>query len=75
MKKTYEILGITKNATKSEIKYAFREHVKENHPDQGGKKSELKKIIAARDKMLLNKQNKSETKERFSVIKYLKDYL
>jgi len=75
MKKPYEILGIKKNATKSEIKYAFRKSVKENHPDQGGDKSELKKIIDARDKMLRNKQNESETKEGFSVIKYLQDYL
>ena len=39
MKKNfYEELGIKKNATKSEIKSAYRSLAKKHHPDQGGDK-------------------------------------
>ena len=37
-KNLYEELGLTKNATKSEIKSAYRYLVKQHHPDTGGEK-------------------------------------
>jgi curved DNA-binding protein CbpA len=35
-KSLYEILGIKKNASKDDIKKAYRSKVKETHPDKGG---------------------------------------
>ncbi len=43
----YTILGITKNATTSEIKKAFYTQSKIHHPDKGGDESEFKKINEA----------------------------
>jgi len=37
-KNLYEELGLTKNATKSEIKSSYRSLVKKHHPDAGGDK-------------------------------------
>jgi len=37
-KNLYEELGLNKNATRSEIKSAYRSLVKQHHPDAGGKK-------------------------------------
>ena len=37
-KNLYEELGLKKNATRSEIKSAYRSLVKQHHPDAGGKK-------------------------------------
>ena len=36
-KNLYEELGLKKNATRSEIKSAYRSLVKQHHPDAGGK--------------------------------------
>ena len=37
-KNLYDELGLTKNATKSEIKSSYRSLVKQHHPDAGGEK-------------------------------------
>jgi len=40
-KNLYEELGLTKNATRSEIKSSYRSLVKQHHPDTGGKKNDF----------------------------------
>ena len=48
MKKDYyEILGITRNASKDDIKKAFRKLAHKHHPDKGGKESEFKELNEA----------------------------
>ena len=37
-KNLYDELGLTKNATRSEIKTSYRSLVKQHHPDKGGEK-------------------------------------
>lgn len=43
----YDILGVSKNATKAEIKKAFRAKAKKHHPDKGGDETVFKKINEA----------------------------
>lgn len=43
----YETLGVKKEATKSEIKKAFRELANKHHPDKGGDAEKFKKINEA----------------------------
>jgi len=43
----YDILGVNKEASKDEIKKAFREKSKLTHPDKGGNEEEFKKINEA----------------------------
>ncbi len=43
----YDILGVSKNASKGEIKKAFRAKAKKHHPDKGGDEAEFKKINEA----------------------------
>lgn len=43
----YSILGIAKNATPDQIKKAYREKVKEHHPDKGGDAEHFKRINEA----------------------------
>lgn len=43
----YDILGVSKNATKTEIKKAFRSKAKKHHPDKGGNEAVFKKINEA----------------------------
>ena len=43
----YDVLGVTKKATQSEIKKAFRKLALKKHPDKGGDVEEFKKIQAA----------------------------
>lgn len=43
----YSILGISKNATKTDIKKAFRDLSKKHHPDKGGEEKTFQKISAA----------------------------
>jgi DnaJ family protein A protein 2 len=47
MKDYYKILGLSKNASKEEIKLAFRKLAMENHPDKGGKKEKFQEIQEA----------------------------
>lgn len=43
----YEILGISKDASKEEIKKTFRKLAMENHPDKGGSKEKFQEIQEA----------------------------
>jgi curved DNA-binding protein CbpA len=69
MKKSlYDKLGVEKNASKEEIKNAYRKKAKENHPDAGGNKeamSELAEIysILSNDKKRAKYDATGETKE------------
>jgi molecular chaperone DnaJ len=47
MKNYYEALGLSKNATASEIKNAFKKMAKEYHPDLGGDSEKFKSINEA----------------------------
>ena len=47
MKDYYSILGITKNATESEIKTAYRKLAKKHHPDRGGNTTKFQEIQEA----------------------------
>lgn len=43
----WEILGVDRNATDEEIRAAYRQRVKETHPDAGGSEEEFLKVQAA----------------------------
>ncbi|EAS06522.3 DnaJ carboxy-terminal domain protein (macronuclear) [Tetrahymena thermophila SB210] len=45
--KLYEVLGVPKEATQSEIKKAFMKAAKEHHPDKGGDAEKFKEYQAA----------------------------
>lgn len=47
MKNYYEILGVNKEASKKEIKKAYKELAKEHHPDTGGDADKFKEINEA----------------------------
>lgn len=48
----HEVLGVTENATRSEIEYAYRRLAQQAHPDVGGSHEAMTKVNAARDAML-----------------------
>ena len=56
----YEVLGISKNATASEIKKAYRKKAVQNHPDKnpGDKESEERFKKAAEAYEILSSQDK-----------------
>jgi len=43
----FKILGVSPNATKEEVKKAFRKKAAECHPDRGGSNEEMIKVNAA----------------------------
>lgn len=43
----FKILGVSPNATKEEVKKAYRKKAKEAHPDSGGSHEEMTKVNAA----------------------------
>jgi len=48
----HEILGVAPDASNAVVKGAYRELLKERHPDHGGSQSEFQKLRAAKDAML-----------------------
>jgi len=62
-KNFYEELGLTKNATKNEIKSSYRSLVKQHHPDAGGKKERFLAIQNAWE--TLNDPTKKEQYDKF----------
>lgn len=66
----YEILGVRDEATKTEIRDAFRKLVLEHHSDRGGNDEQFKKIKQAFDDLKLGKKfpdspEEKTTKSRF----------
>ncbi len=59
MKNYYEILGVSKNASKDEIKKAFRKLAHKHHPDKGGNEAEFKEINEAYQ-VLSNEQKRAQ---------------
>jgi len=60
----YEILGIRDEATKTEIRGAFRKLVLEHHSDRGGDDEEFKKIKRAFDDLKLGKKFPDSLEEK-----------
>jgi hypothetical protein len=48
----HEILGVKRNATKEEIKTAYRQKSKEHHPDLGGNEKTFRKVNEAYNKLI-----------------------
>ncbi|MEK7536077.1 MAG: molecular chaperone DnaJ [Patescibacteria group bacterium] len=55
----YKVLGIEKNASKEDIKKAFRKLAGEHHPDRGGNESKFKEVNEAYQ-VLSNDQKRAE---------------
>ncbi|NVM04690.1 MAG: DnaJ domain-containing protein [Candidatus Helarchaeota archaeon] len=70
VKDYYKLLGINKNASKEEIKRAFRKMARKYHPDvnPGDKKSEDKFKEVNEAYMLLTDDKKREMYDRFGVV-------
>ena len=60
----YEILGVRDEATKIEIRDAFRKLVLEHHSDRGGDDEEFKKIKQAFDDLKLGKKFPDSPEEK-----------
>ena len=52
----YEVLGINKDATESEIKKAYHKLAIKNHPDKGGDPEQFKKVAEAYEILTKRKQ-------------------
>lgn len=48
----HAVLGVDRDASRSEIIEAFRERVQETHPDKGGDEETHKRVLEAREAML-----------------------
>ena len=59
----YKILGVNKNASKEEIKRAFRELAQKHHPDKGGDEKRFKEINEAYQ--MLSDDNKRQQYDQF----------
>ena len=51
-KPPHEVLGVDPDASREEVVAAFRERVKETHPDQGGSQTAHRRVLDAREAML-----------------------
>ena len=61
--KYYKILGVDKNASKDEIKKAYRNLVRTKHPDKGGSEEEFQNIQLAYD--TLSDENKRKVYDEY----------
>lgn len=52
MTNPYSLLGVSSNATEEEVHEAYREKVKEVHPDLGGSTEEFKKVRGAYESII-----------------------
>jgi len=59
----YDVLGLDKKATQTEVKKAYRTKALKHHPDKGGDEKEFKKISHAYD--VLNDPEKRRKYDRF----------
>jgi DnaJ-class molecular chaperone len=59
----YKILGVNKNASKDEIKRAYRELAQKYHPDKGGEEKKFKEINEAYQ--ILSDDNKRRQYDQF----------
>jgi molecular chaperone DnaJ len=60
----YGVLGVDENATQEDIKKAYRNLAKENHPDKGGDEEKFKKITEAYDTIGdVNKRNQYDNQK------------
>lgn len=50
----HEVLGVTPDAPEASVKGAYRELLKERHPDHGGSREEFEQLQAAKEAMLEN---------------------
>lgn len=54
----YEILGVSEDCTKNDIKKKYRELVKKTHPDKGGKTEIFEMIVTAYETLIDNETRK-----------------
>ena len=59
MKNYYDILGVSEDASSEDIKKAFKDIAKKEHPDRGGNETVFKEANEAYD-TLKNPQKKQE---------------
>jgi len=69
----YEILGISEEASKSEIRNAFRKLALQHHSDKGGDEKEFKKIKQAYDDLKLGKKYPDSPEERLKKARVIHD--
>jgi DnaJ-class molecular chaperone len=69
----YEILGIHDEATKTEIRDAFRKLVLEHHSDRGGDDEEFKKIKRAFDDLKVGKKFPDSLEEKSKNLDFIQE--
>ena len=63
----YEVLGISRGASKEEVNAAFRREAKLTHPDLGGSEERFKLILAARKAALADEKHQTSHQVTVSV--------